>query len=73
MNNTNQLDVNKSHLISPANAHNLITEIIYLRKRLKRIGYTGDCAYEKKLSDYYVTMIKLYEEELLKLNKSKHL
>ena len=68
--NTNLHDDNDTPYPLTQNTHNLITEIIYLRKRLKQMGYTGDCAYEKKLSGYFTQMIEQYEEELFKLKNN---
>lgn len=42
----------------------IIAEIKYLNMRLKQIGYNGDCAYEKKLSNYYLETISRCQQEL---------
>lgn len=43
----------------------LLAEIRYLKNRLKTIGYTGDCAYEKKLSSFYLNTISCCQQKLL--------
>jgi hypothetical protein len=45
----------------------IIDEIKYLNIRLHQIAYNGDCAYEKKLSDYYIKMKQLCHDKLLQL------
>ncbi|MDX2507130.1 MAG: hypothetical protein QNL62_22000 [Gammaproteobacteria bacterium] len=46
----------------------IIAEIKYLNMRLKQIGYNGDCAYEKKLSNYYLETISRCQQELRHLS-----
>ncbi len=43
----------------------LLAEIRYLKGRLETIGYTGDCAYEKKLSGFYLNTISCCQQKLL--------
>ena len=46
----------------------IIAEIEYLQMRLKQIGYNGDCAYEKKLSNYYLETISRCKKKLLQFS-----
>lgn len=43
----------------------ILSEIKYFQDRLKTIGYTGDCAYEKQLSGFYQDTIARCKEKLL--------
>ena len=43
----------------------ILSEIKYFKDRLKTIGYTGDCAYEKRLSSFYQDTIARCKQKLL--------
>ena len=45
----------------------ILDELNFLKMRLKQIGYNGDCAYEKKLSNYYLETISRCEQKLLQI------
>ena len=55
-----------------ANPHNnddsLVQEINYLKKRLYQMGFNGDCAYEKKLAEYFQHVIAQRQEKLSNQN-----
>ncbi|WP_198264448.1 hypothetical protein [sulfur-oxidizing endosymbiont of Gigantopelta aegis] len=59
-----QEDTHHSHL-GDVEKNKLLAEINYLNSRLKTIGYTGDCAYEKKLSSFYQNTISNCQQKLL--------
>ena len=42
----------------------ILDEINYLKMRLEQIGHNGDCAYEKKLSTFYLDAISNCKEKL---------
>lgn len=52
------------HLKKQIDKERIIDEINYLKMRLEQIGYNGDCAYEKKLSSFYLNAISHCKEKL---------
>lgn len=52
------------HLEKQNDKEGLLDEINYLTMRLEQIGYNGDCAYEKKLSTYYLSAVAHCREKL---------
>lgn len=58
----NHIKHKKGSLVNDAKS--IKKEIDYLNMRLEQMRYTGDCAYENKMSEYFLKTISVYEKQL---------
>lgn len=59
----------ESHRRQPSNkTESLLSDIKYLENRLEEMGYNGDCAYERAMSQAFEQLITEKRQTLASLN-----
>jgi len=63
-----KVEANSNH--AAVKAESLFSDIKYLENRLEEMGYNGDCAYERAMSQAFEQLISEKKQSLASLNNN---